>query len=169
MRKIYDKYDQDAIRKRNCPKGVKQEEWDRFVDLESMEQAKTRREKGKASRHELKFPHTTGRRGSARTEELMVIYKILFSYKKLRIFNHVNMIFHCKLQQKENPEITITRTDLFMATHSRSDGSFPTQELSITAERINAIIASDSTSKQKDLNHDPVAQVFHSSSSILYT
>ncbi|XP_058115373.1 uncharacterized protein LOC131258227 isoform X6 [Magnolia sinica] len=132
LRKHYDRFDQDAERKRNCPKGVKQEEWDSFVDVESMEQSISRRENGKASRKEMKRPHTTGRRGAARTAEKM---------------------------QKENPNTIITRTDLYVATHTRSDGSYPTQELSTTMEKIKSIIASDPASTQRDLDHDPVAQV----------
>ncbi|XP_058115362.1 uncharacterized protein LOC131258224 isoform X6 [Magnolia sinica] len=132
LRKHYDKFDQVAERKRNCPMGVKQEEWDSFVDVESMEQSISRREKGKASRKEMKRPHTTGRRGAARTAEKM---------------------------QKENPDTIITRTDLYVATHTRSDGSYPTRELSVTMERIKSIIANDPASTQRDLDHDPVAQV----------
>ncbi|KAF9589036.1 hypothetical protein IFM89_018298 [Coptis chinensis] len=33
--KYYDKYDNDVDRKRNCPTGVKLEEWEKFVDNES--------------------------------------------------------------------------------------------------------------------------------------
>ncbi|XP_058115357.1 uncharacterized protein LOC131258224 isoform X1 [Magnolia sinica] len=132
LRKHFDKFDQVAERKRNCPKGVTQEEWDSFVDVESTEQSISRREKGKASRKEMKGPHTTGRRGAARTAEKM---------------------------RKENPDTIITRTDLYMATHTRSDGSYPTQKLSVTMERIKSIIANDPASKQRDLDHDPVAQV----------
>ncbi|XP_058115400.1 uncharacterized protein LOC131258246 isoform X2 [Magnolia sinica] len=132
LRRHYDKFDQDAEGRRNCPKGVKQEEWECFIDVESSEQSISRRENGKASRKEMKHPHTTGRRGAARTAEKMLM---------------------------ENPNAIITRTDLYVATHTRSDGSYPTPELSITMERIKSIIASDPASTQRDLDHDPVAQV----------
>ncbi|XP_058070179.1 uncharacterized protein LOC131219183 isoform X2 [Magnolia sinica] len=68
---VLDMYDNDGDRKKNCPNGIKLEDWVKFVDYESTEEAKSRRGKGKESRSEMKFPHTTGRRGSARTAELI--------------------------------------------------------------------------------------------------
>ncbi|XP_058071066.1 uncharacterized protein LOC131220112 [Magnolia sinica] len=61
--------------------------------------------------------------------------------------------------RKENPNTIITRTDLFVATHSKSDGSYPAQTHLETAERILSIAGSDPSSKHKDLDHDPVSQV----------
>lgn len=79
------------------------------------------------------------------------------------------MICLLKLQRNENPNAVITRTDLFLATHTRSDGSYPTQELSDATGKLREIIASDPASIRMDLNNDPVAQVFPSSSSLLHT
>ncbi|KAF9619437.1 hypothetical protein IFM89_007012 [Coptis chinensis] len=62
-------------RKRNRKSGVKKEEWDLFVDMESTEHAYLRRERGKENRKMMNNPHTTGRRGSARTVEEMVFGK----------------------------------------------------------------------------------------------
>ncbi|KAF9594198.1 hypothetical protein IFM89_028855 [Coptis chinensis] len=59
-------------RKRNRKSG---EEWDLFVDMESTELACLRRERGKENREMMKNPHTTGRRGLARTVEEMVFGK----------------------------------------------------------------------------------------------
>ncbi|XP_058111142.1 uncharacterized protein LOC131254155 [Magnolia sinica] len=71
---VLDMYDNDGDRKKNCPNGVKLEDWVKFVDYESIEEAKSRRGKGKESRSEMKFPHTTGRQGSVRTAELIVSF-----------------------------------------------------------------------------------------------
>ncbi|KAF9590641.1 hypothetical protein IFM89_035959 [Coptis chinensis] len=65
--KHYDKYDNDDERKRHCPKGVKREDWDRFVDNEAKPSRKRMRLVGKNSRKALKLLHTSGRRGAART------------------------------------------------------------------------------------------------------
>ncbi|XP_058075843.1 uncharacterized protein LOC131224348 [Magnolia sinica] len=105
---VLDMYANDGDKKKNCPNGIKLKDWVKFVDFKSTEEAKSRREKGNESRREMKFPHMTGRRGSARTTELI---------------------------QQKNPDTQITRTELFLATHTRSDGSFPSQELSITMEK----------------------------------
>ncbi|XP_058103517.1 uncharacterized protein LOC131247094 [Magnolia sinica] len=109
LRKEYDKFDNDVERIRNCPIGVKQEDWDIFINLQSTELLINLRKKGKTSRAQVKCLHTTGRRGAARTLEKM---------------------------RKENPNTIITRTDLFVATHIRPDGSYPTQTHLETAVRI---------------------------------
>ncbi|KAF9600725.1 hypothetical protein IFM89_011412 [Coptis chinensis] len=75
LRKHCDQYDTILERKRNRKSGVKKEEWDLFVDMESTELACLRRERGKENREMMKNPHTTGRRGSARTVEEMVFGK----------------------------------------------------------------------------------------------
>ncbi|XP_058114311.1 uncharacterized protein LOC131257520 [Magnolia sinica] len=72
---VLDMYDNDGDRKKNCPNGVKLEDWVKFVDYESTKEAKSRRGKGKESRSEMKFPHTTGRRGSVRTAELIAFFR----------------------------------------------------------------------------------------------
>ncbi|KAF5207911.1 hypothetical protein FRX31_002502 [Thalictrum thalictroides] len=84
---------------RNCPEnmGVKKEDWYVFVDMEATEDARLRRERGKACRKEMNNPHTTGRRGTARTAEILVA---------------------------NNPNEEGTRTDFFIATHTRPDGTY---------------------------------------------
>ncbi|KAF9622729.1 hypothetical protein IFM89_032909 [Coptis chinensis] len=127
--KHYDKYDNDDERKRHCPKGVKREDWDRFVDNEAKPSRKRMRLVGKNSRKALKSLHTSGRRGAART-----IHNL----------------------KKKNPNVKITRTLSYMAIHTRKDGSFLVPE---RMARINAIIEDDPSSIDLDLDNDPVAQV----------
>ncbi|KAF9594297.1 hypothetical protein IFM89_029438, partial [Coptis chinensis] len=128
--KHYDKYKNDDERKRNCPKGVKQDEWERFVDNESKPFRKRMRLIGKKSRQAVKSLHTSGRRGSART-----IHEL----------------------KKRNPGAKFTRTDSYIAIHTCKDGSFIAPE---RMARINAIIEVDPSSVDLDLDNDPVAQVF---------
>lgn len=52
-------------RKSNIPEGVKKEDWESFVELNSTSQAHSLRQKGKAARKALKCPHTSGRKGQA--------------------------------------------------------------------------------------------------------
>ncbi|KAL5721761.1 hypothetical protein ACHQM5_005364 [Ranunculus cassubicifolius] len=70
LRRHMDKFETVQEQKRNS--GVKREDWELCVDLETTEEARIRRAKGMASRMQLKNPHTTGRRGSARTAEILV-------------------------------------------------------------------------------------------------
>ncbi|KAF9602928.1 hypothetical protein IFM89_032810 [Coptis chinensis] len=65
LRKVYDMYPTNAERKRKGPKKVKKEEWEAFVDMCSIEEAKTKRCNGKLSREKMKNPHTTGRMGAS--------------------------------------------------------------------------------------------------------
>ncbi|KAF9599556.1 hypothetical protein IFM89_038978 [Coptis chinensis] len=95
--KYYDKYDNDVDRKRNCPTGVKLEEWEKFVDNESKPSRKLMRTKGKTAREAVKALHTSGRRGAARTVHDM---------------------------KSKNPNVKVTRTDSYMAIHTHKDGSF---------------------------------------------
>ncbi|KAF9623288.1 hypothetical protein IFM89_000777 [Coptis chinensis] len=95
--KYYDKYDNDVDRKRNCPTGVKLEEWEKFVDNESKPLRKLMRTKGKVAREAVKALHTSGRRGAARTVHDM---------------------------KSKNPNVKVTRTDSYMAIHTHKDGSF---------------------------------------------
>ncbi|KAF9603000.1 hypothetical protein IFM89_033627, partial [Coptis chinensis] len=127
--KYYDKYDNDVDRKRNCPTGVKLEEWEKFVDNESKPSRKLMRTKGKVAREAVKALHTSGRRGAARTVHDM---------------------------KSKNPNVKVTRTDSYMAIHTHKDGSFIAPE---RMERIKAIIEDDPASVNLDLDHDPVAQV----------
>ncbi|KAF9613157.1 hypothetical protein IFM89_005928 [Coptis chinensis] len=108
---------------------MKKEEWDMFVDMESTEQARIHRERGKENRQMMKNPHTTGRRGSART-----------------VANDL-----------ANPP---SRTDIFVVTHTRKNGTFVSEEVRQKMIEINEIVACDPSSKYKDLDHDPVAEVF---------
>ncbi|KAL5698199.1 hypothetical protein ACHQM5_029269 [Ranunculus cassubicifolius] len=127
------KFETVQEKKLNPAKGVKQEDWELFVDLESTEEARIRRQKGKANREKLKNPHTTGRRGSARTAEILLA---------------------------NDPTNPGTRTDFFIATHTRQDGSYLSEEIRQKMNQINAIVAADPSSKMKDLDHDPVSQVY---------
>ncbi|KAF9607547.1 hypothetical protein IFM89_036909 [Coptis chinensis] len=99
-----------------------------FVDMESTEHARIRRERGKENRRMMKNPHTTGRRGSTRTVEEMVA---------------------------NDPANPPSRTDIFVVTHTRKNGTFVSEEI-----EINEIVARDPSTKYKDLDHDPVAEVF---------
>ncbi|KAF9599579.1 hypothetical protein IFM89_001075, partial [Coptis chinensis] len=127
--KYYDKYDNDVDRKRNCPIGVKLEEWEKFVDNESKPSRKLMRTKGKAAREAVKALHTSGRRGAARTVHDM---------------------------KSKNPNVKVTRTDSYMAIYTHKDASFIAPE---RMGRIKAIIEDDPASVNLDLDHDPVAQV----------
>ncbi|KAF9597180.1 hypothetical protein IFM89_016321 [Coptis chinensis] len=131
LRKHCDKYDTVLERKRNRKSGVKKEEWDLFVDMESTEHAYLRHERGKENRKTMNNPHTTDRRGSARTVEEMVV---------------------------NDPANPPSRTDIFVVTHTRKNGTFVSEE--VRQKMINEIVARDPSSKYKDLDHDPVAEVF---------
>ncbi|KAF9620319.1 hypothetical protein IFM89_011054 [Coptis chinensis] len=95
--KYYDKYDNDVDRKRNCPTGVKLEEWENFMDNESKPSRKLMRTKGKVAREAMNALHTSGRRGAARTVHDM---------------------------KSKNLNVKVTRTDSYMAIHTHKDGSF---------------------------------------------
>ncbi|KAF9614047.1 hypothetical protein IFM89_014847 [Coptis chinensis] len=131
LRKHCDQYDTILERKRNRKSGVKKEEWDLFVDMESTELACLCRERGKENREMMKNPHTTGRRGSARTVEEMVA---------------------------NDPANPPSRTDIFVVTHTRKNGTFVSEEVRQKMIKINEIVARDPSSKHKDLDHDPVAE-----------
>ncbi|KAF9598375.1 hypothetical protein IFM89_027277 [Coptis chinensis] len=51
-----------------------------------------------------------------------------------------------------------SRTDIFVVTHTRKNGTFVSEE--VRQKMINEIVARDPSSKYKDLDHDPVAEVF---------
>ncbi|KAF6169557.1 hypothetical protein GIB67_028108, partial [Kingdonia uniflora] len=93
--KMYDKWDTDELRKKNCPKKTKQENWVRFVDLTSTEEVKASREMNKINRSKMATPHTTGRKGEFRVaDEMMEV------------------------------DPTTIRSDSFLVGHTRSDGTF---------------------------------------------
>ncbi|KAF9588475.1 hypothetical protein IFM89_010501 [Coptis chinensis] len=133
LRKIHDKFRTDEERKRNCPGCVRQEDWERFVDNESMEAAKLRRVKGKISREAAKARHRSGRKGSARLAHDM---------------------------KKKNPNTLVTRTLVYVALHTNDDGTCPTEEHRDEVESIKEIAAKDPSSTLLDLDHDPVARVY---------
>ncbi|KAF9618539.1 hypothetical protein IFM89_002234, partial [Coptis chinensis] len=101
LRKVYDKYRTDEERKRHCPNSVRKEDWEKFVDNESTEEAKARRVNGKRSREAAVAQQRSGRKGSAR-------------------------IAH-ELKEK-NPNTPVMRTHVYVALHTTSDGTCPTQE-----------------------------------------
>ncbi|KAF9613579.1 hypothetical protein IFM89_009249 [Coptis chinensis] len=131
--KHYDLFDTDDERKANCPKGVRQDVWEIFVDKQSTPVAQARRKAGKFARQAMKTPHTSGRTGAARTAEAL---------------------------KKGNPFATVTRTDLYVAMHTRKDGSCPTPELTSKVKQIKDITERDPSSINLDVDHDPVAQVY---------
>ncbi|KAF9592195.1 hypothetical protein IFM89_012689 [Coptis chinensis] len=53
-----------------------------------------------------------------------------------------------------------SRTDIFVVTHTRKNGTFVSEEVRQKMIKINEIVARDPSSKHKDLDHDPVAEVF---------
>ncbi|KAF9606696.1 hypothetical protein IFM89_027740 [Coptis chinensis] len=80
LRKVYDKYRTDEERKRHCPGAVRKEDWEKFVDNESIEAAKSRRVNGKLSRQAAIARQRSGRKGSARiAHELESIKEIVAS------------------------------------------------------------------------------------------
>ncbi|KAF9588153.1 hypothetical protein IFM89_007842 [Coptis chinensis] len=132
LRKVYDKYRTDEERKRHCPGAVRKEDWEKFVDNKSTEAAKSRRVNGKLSRQAAIARQRSGRKGSARIAHELKL---------------------------KNPNVPVTRTDVYVVLHTNSDGTCPTQEHSDQVESIKEIVASNPASTTLDLDHDPVAQV----------
>ncbi|RWR77220.1 hypothetical protein CKAN_00569900 [Cinnamomum micranthum f. kanehirae] len=93
---FYDKYQTDVERKNNPPKKVKKEDWEKFVNMCSMEESIAKRIHGKEARKALKSPHTSGRMGQARVAENL---------------------------RQQNPGVEITRTQTWLATHTPKNGS----------------------------------------------
>ncbi|CAH9117292.1 unnamed protein product [Cuscuta epithymum] len=96
LRKKYDKYKTDVARKKNRPRGMKKEDWEDFIEFCSMPADKDRREKGRKSRKCAKRLHSSGRTGCARIAHRM---------------------------KEESPTGDINRTELYLVTHVRKDGS----------------------------------------------
>ncbi|KAF6150730.1 hypothetical protein GIB67_020813 [Kingdonia uniflora] len=113
----YEPYPNDKVRKTKCPKSVRPEDWERFLELQREPRVIARRERGKAARKAMKRPHTSGRRGSGRAAERL---------------------------RKKNPKVPIFRIDVYIATHTRADGSSLNQSLMLSC---------------LDVDNDPVAQV----------
>ncbi|KAF5195730.1 hypothetical protein FRX31_014683 [Thalictrum thalictroides] len=103
------------------------------IYYEATDDAKAPRIKGKQSRMAAKAQHKSGRKGAAR-----IAYEM----------------------EKKYPDIPVIRTRLFMALHTKSDGSCPTQEHSPIVDQIKEIADKDPSSTLLDVDHDPVAQVY---------
>ncbi|KAF9596117.1 hypothetical protein IFM89_007170 [Coptis chinensis] len=71
--------------------------------------------------------------------------------------NYDALLLH--LVKLKNPNVPVTRTDVYVVLHTNSDGTCPTQEHSDQVESIKEIVASNPASTMLDLDHDPVAQV----------
>ena len=69
---FYDKYQTDVERENSPPKKVKKEDWEKFVNMCSMEASIAKRNHGKEARKALKSPHASGRMGQARVAENLV-------------------------------------------------------------------------------------------------
>ncbi|KAF9619724.1 hypothetical protein IFM89_009066 [Coptis chinensis] len=132
LHKVYDMYPTDAERKRNGPKKVKKEEWEAFVDMCSTEEDKIKRCNGKLARENMKNPHTTGRMGAAPVIEQL---------------------------KKDSPTGEVSRTQGYVATHTRRDGSFINTETRQSLEEINRLVSVEPDIVERDLDNDPVAMV----------
>ncbi|KAF9606390.1 hypothetical protein IFM89_025079 [Coptis chinensis] len=121
-----------AERKRNGPKKVKKEEWEAFVDMCSTEEDKIKRCNGKLARENMKNPHTTGRMGAAPV---------------------------IKQLKKDSPTGKVSRTQGYVATHTRRDGSFINTEMRQSLEEINRLVSVEPDIVERDLDNDPVAMV----------
>ncbi|KAF9626433.1 hypothetical protein IFM89_033252 [Coptis chinensis] len=80
----------------------------------------------------MKLPHTSGILGYARIEEELI---------------------------KEILDGTVTRTHVFVATHTSKDGSCPFLELRPSLDEIKRLVSLDPYLGEKDLDNDPVAKV----------
>ncbi|KAF9625482.1 hypothetical protein IFM89_023398 [Coptis chinensis] len=60
--------------------------------------------------------------------------------------------------KEKNPNTPVTRTHVYVALHTTSDGTCPTQEHSDKMVRIKEIAANTPSSTMLDMDHDPVAQ-----------
>ncbi|KAL5708241.1 hypothetical protein ACHQM5_019059 [Ranunculus cassubicifolius] len=130
LRLSYDKYSTDTERRVNVPKGVKKEDWEEFVQICSTEEEQLKRGKGKLSRTKMKLPHTSGRRGAARTLEEL---------------------------KKQSSDGKVTRTQLFVAIHTINDGTCPFPEARPTLDEITRLVTLKPYLAHRDLDNDPVA------------
>ncbi|KAF6140666.1 hypothetical protein GIB67_013959 [Kingdonia uniflora] len=62
-------------------------------------------------------------------------------------------------QERGRPKGSMKRTKLFLASHTKQDGTFPEQIKDIMA-RINRLIENEPEIMEKDLDHDPIALVY---------
>ncbi|KAF9592199.1 hypothetical protein IFM89_012775 [Coptis chinensis] len=79
----------------------------------------------------MKLPHTSGRHGCARIEEELI---------------------------KESPDGIVTRTQLFVATHTSKDGSCPFPAVKPSLDEIKRLVSLDPYLGNKDLDNDAVAK-----------
>ncbi|KAL5715907.1 hypothetical protein ACHQM5_017666 [Ranunculus cassubicifolius] len=122
----------DHDRIANRPKNVKPEDWVAFIRHCHTEEEKCKRAHGKAVRKCVKLPHTSGRRGAARTRQDLM---------------------------KQSATGKVTRTELFVALHTKIDGSCPFPEARPTLDAINEFVSICPSSINRDLDHDPVAKI----------
>ncbi|KAF6153088.1 hypothetical protein GIB67_034810 [Kingdonia uniflora] len=125
----YDAYETNEERKRKRPKGVKKEDWIEFVDRLSTPKEQAKHEKEKAARSKMHSPHTAGRLG-------------VFEKKKIL--------------EKGRPKCTVKWYEIFMACHTKEDGTYP-EEMKERMERMNRAIQKDLMFMDKDLDNDAVA------------
>ncbi|KAF9594513.1 hypothetical protein IFM89_031631 [Coptis chinensis] len=135
LRKAYDKFETNAERMEtiNLPKRIKKEDWEKFIEICSTGDEQIKREKGKASREHMKLPHTSDRHGCARIEDDLI---------------------------KESPNGIVTRTKLFVATHSSKDGSCPFPTVKPSLDEIKRLVSLDPYLGNRDLDNDTVAKVY---------
>ncbi|KAF9594713.1 hypothetical protein IFM89_034696 [Coptis chinensis] len=129
---VYDKFPTDAERKRNVPSKVKKEEWEAFVDMCSTEEDKTKRFNGKLAREQMKNPHTTGRMGAVPVIEQL---------------------------KKNSPTGEVSRTEGYVAIHTRRDGSCINFETKQSLEEIDRLVSNEPNIVERDLDNDPIALV----------
>ncbi|KAF6145149.1 hypothetical protein GIB67_020340 [Kingdonia uniflora] len=129
----YDPYPNDEGRRTKCPKRVRHEDWEIFLELQREPRVIARRERGKAARKAMKRPHTSGRRGSGRIDERL---------------------------RKKNPKVLVFRPDVYLVAHTRVDRSSLTPELDVEFEKIRNICIVEPGIVSLDIDSDPIAQVY---------
>ncbi|KAF6163559.1 hypothetical protein GIB67_022124 [Kingdonia uniflora] len=116
-------------RKRKRPKGVKKEDWIEFADRLSTLEEQAKCEKGKAARSKMHSLHTTGRLGASGKKAIL---------------------------KKGRPKGFVKRSEIFLACHTKEDGTYP-KEMKERMERMNRAIQKDLMLMDKDLDNDAVA------------
>ncbi|XXG73182.1 hypothetical protein AAC387_Pa07g2142 [Persea americana] len=118
----------------DVPSELKEQIWKEVsgtytIEISSTSAALAASQVGRTARSKMKSPHTTGRKGCARVAAEL------------------------KAQRPNEP---VTRTDVFLATHKRKDGSSSSPEVDvvITARE------SDRSVVESDIDNDAVAKVF---------
>ncbi|KAF6139799.1 hypothetical protein GIB67_009646, partial [Kingdonia uniflora] len=121
----YDAYETDEERKSKRHKGVNKEDWIEFLDRLSTSEEQAKCKKGKAARSKMHSPHMTGRLGASEKKEIL---------------------------EKGGPKASVKRYVIFMACHTKEDGTYPEE----MKERMVAI-QKDPMLMDKDLDNDVVA------------